>query len=809
MPNARQIGYNPTPVTGETPMPEANVYQDILSLITVGGKAVQGFAEAATQQVEEKNRELKTYLNFAEASQKAQKELGIAKTRAKIEENQNQIQAMGILDNWYEKLRQQEKIGLVSLAFGRDQNELKELLKKNPGIIDPDNLTDYRKIVASQLADMDAAEIFQTVNQSRDKFNNPTATIKSAVDSKLATIPFPDEDSRQAYVSTLLPRVVATNESLMKEGWELKRKEVGSQIRNNAKFDFINQVQNKTLNAEMFDLGVNTTAQQLLQWFPELSETTARETVQAEMFALLSDKDSPIGELDAMDAMDAIFDGQTEAMKSSKSTQAILSVAYGQVLNRFISYQNGNTQIAKTDIANSDDLELLAFSKQLQTDEAKRTFGESGVAILTNATLSRKNALQTSNNAELEKQVDTALQTPTNTANIELRVDEAFENGLINNTQYQTLVKKIRDGETKQKTYHDVWNKRTSQKGSEMLAFGKDHYPAIDLYDTEDRNSGMSIGTRLVNTVRTYGVITDNQIAEVDGLLNSPSIDTQLIGVAAIGELRDNLPTQYFASAVSNLDKLNGKGKVIAKTALLTGINPQYLVQELAGAKSTFVADAQKELNSGTIGTIQDNIADSMSSSWFGSDTPDYVSTQARDVYATLYEYNYSRIASQSGEGAATEGIARGAKEATNTMLGQYLNNIVFAGKRQVVGPTTNASIVRQMEAFAQSAATGLMRRNGISSDFILADASELGGTKIDGVDYYTIPVYNVGGLARVQIGTVLAPVDDLLRKKESDRFQEVMRAGGTRQSVYDLRKSVEDDLYNKYFRINPRFRNR
>jgi hypothetical protein len=229
MPNARQIGYNPTPATPQMPMPESNVAQDILNLVQGGGKVIAGFAEVATNAIQEKNKELSTYLKYAEASDQAQRELGIAKTRQKIDENQSQIQSMNIIDNWYEKLRQQEKIGLVSLAFGRDQKELKELLKKNPGIIDPDNLADYRKLVASQMADMDAAEIFQTVAQSRDKYNNPTSTIKSAVDAKLATIQFPDFESQEAYVSALLPRIVATNESLMKEGWEIKRQEAGKQ----------------------------------------------------------------------------------------------------------------------------------------------------------------------------------------------------------------------------------------------------------------------------------------------------------------------------------------------------------------------------------------------------------------------------------------------------------------------------------------------------------------------------------------------------------------------------------------------------
>lgn len=798
MPNARQVGYSPTPVTTEIPMPEQNVAQDILNLVQGGGKAIAGFAQVAADVIQEKNRELTTYLKYAEASQDAQRELGIAKTRKKIDDNQSQIQTMNIVDDWYEKLRQQEKIGLVSLAYGRSSNELKELLKKNPNIIDPDNLLEYRKLVASQMADMDAAEIFQVVSQSRDKFNNPSATIKQAVDAKLATIQFPDAESQQAYVTTLLPRIVTTNEQLMREGWEIKRKEAGETVINNSRFDFTTNVNSGTITGELFDAGINAVTDQIMSFFPEYNETKARGIALDANLKLLTDRDSPVMPDKAMDAIDKIFTTQPDKMRSSKTTQTVLNTARAEVIMRFQKWQNDNTTIAKEDISNANEMDLLGIVNDLKSQEAEKTYGKSNVTILMNDTQSRKAALQTLNNSQYEKQVDAALETPMGTADIEKQVDAAYKNGAINTSQYQTLVKKISEGEVKNKTYHDVWNKRTNQKASETLAFGKDHFPAIDKYDLQDRNAGMSVGTRLVNTVRNYGVITDNQISEIDGLLNNPSAESQLLGVAAIGELRANIPPQYMNSAVNNLEKLNGKGKVLAKTALLTGINPAYLVNELAGAKPDTYSKGREVLATGKIGTIRNNIGDAMSSVWVFGDTPDHVSMQAADVYNTLYDYNYSRIAGSSGEGADPTSIAKSANEQTKSQLGQYLMNVEFGNKRQVVSTNLSPSLVSQMNVIAEQALVGVMRQTSISSDYLLAEISEMSGTKIDNQDYYSIPVYNIGGLARVQIGTVVVPVDDMVRKTENDYIK--------RSGTYNTYQ-MQSEMYAKYFIPNSKMK--
>jgi hypothetical protein len=447
----------------------------------------------------------------------------------------------------------------------------------------------------------------------------------------------------------------------------------------------------------------------------------------------------------------------------------------------------------------------VAISSELLTDEAVKTYGESNVIALRNDLKSRKSALQSKNGSEYEKRVDMALETPLGTAKLEKSIDEAFKNGVIGLTEHTALKLKISQGQTKNQFYHDVWNKRTNQEGSQSLSFGEQHYDAIDKYDQQDANSNMPLGTRLVGTLRTFGVITDRQVNEINGLLNSPDIEKQTLAVSAMGQLRENIPLQYFKSTMARLEKLNGKANVVARTVMYTGAPPEYVLSELAGADSKSYSIGRTQISTGKLGRTRDNIADSLTSFW-SSDSPDYISPMANEVYNTLYDYEFSRLASLEGEGLNPLTIGAEATSLAKARMKQFVSNTDFGGKRQVISnKLVDQSLIIQMNPFANNAIEGIISSYNISSDFLLADISEINSTIIDDSEYYSIPIYNTTELARVKLGDVVIPVDDMKRKEEKTKLDAAQSGYGN----IETNRKIKLESYNKYFVPTTRFKGR
>lgn len=693
MPNSRDNQYQPvqaTPVQTTTD----RMLSDINNAVYGTAKAISSVGSDVNQMLEDKNKDLKTLLIYKGASEEAKKSLGVTQDKIAIQKIGDDEKTISLIAQNYEKMKQQERIGLISYASGRTPEELKKMLVENPGIADPQNLLDYRHDIARKLAIEDSAQIFQDILSDPNSIDNPNQTITQHVNSAVAGRNFVDSDQKRAYLETLTSTAVNVNEQLMKQAWEKQRVDLGSSITDQFKINLGNMVNSREINKQDINDMIDEYTLDQRKYFPEKSD----KEIRANGFQAIAD---------TLYGTKAIVDPY-KAEKIINSLDAQVGATGPAETREFIAHSKKAIQ---NDINNQEQEVLRNGVNDIQTSESipelnskfqryQSEYNNKKISpFLYNQFIEAKNTqvnniktrLYTNFNDQLKDQnTEEKLNNwwdKVNLLNTPDPKDPTHSTGL-NPAEYALLdaarLKKIDDNIASYQVINryngfDTMStqqrkdKNISVKIPQPVAFGEKHFPEIDKWANVKIANGIPTTEVYRQTAETFGTLTTNQMTDLEKAGNSTDQNKQYEALNIFRSLPDNYRNSLIADK-----KISGRFAALSSTASLTGVNPNILIEDTAGASPGVFSEAikaQENPNANSIKPVNDMILSSYGR-FFGR--PDKIEGSFKNAIVNYYQYAYAKMYTP---GEDPKSLAKTAQEMTQTFIKTNTAVVDFAGE--------------------------------------------------------------------------------------------------------------------------------
>lgn len=363
---------------------EQRLAKDIMALASGATSLANLAVNVTADDINRHTTDLQTLMKFNDASSQAKKELGIAEIKQKQNEVNQSMAAIDTVSQWYNKLAEQERIGLPAMANGRTREELVNLMKANPGIVDPNNLLQYRNDVAKNLAMNDAPVIFD--NMDRDAVNKvfaagtPKDQVQQTIQKSLlghlndmvSSRSFPDEASKTAYLQTLLPIVARTNEQLMAKAWDIQRKDNANSLTSDLKFSFGIDIKNNNASYDNFKSYVDSYATKYKSFIPEATDEEIISNALKSASDVLTGPNKVVNPVQAQSVIDNLI---SQAKKPNEALTSWFNGLRAQNNQEVLAFQDANysqlSSLVKTSPDRSALQQNMANSKSFAQDSNK------------------------------------------------------------------------------------------------------------------------------------------------------------------------------------------------------------------------------------------------------------------------------------------------------------------------------------------------------------------------------------------------------------------------------------------------------
>lgn len=684
MPAARDNPYIAiNPVVKQTA--EDRIASDILGVIKTGAPLLAGALQVTEQTLREKNQDISTYQQFLGASEEAKRKLGIDKIKDTIDDNESKVQSINLIANYYNKLSQQERIGLVSFANGRSKEELAKMLTENPGIVDPQNLIDYKNDIAKSLAIQDAAQIFDNIQVDRNKIDQPGKTITQHVNDFISSRQFSSEEQKRAYLETLLPTVVNTNENLLKQRWEKQRADIGAGLTDYLEVGFSNMANSKTVTKDDINNVLNAYVAEQRKYFPEVPEKALRAQGFSSLSKVLSSDSAIVDPFKAQEMVDSLVKevgdrGPAETREWLTLNKQVLKAKTDGITAKFVNDSKVAIDAAKSPFELKNFVNDLTSAynqgkvKPIAYNELKATIAQKETSF---KNLASKNL----------GEYLTGVETSQGLKDFSSNVDEYYKNGMITQDDYSRLQGKITEKAVAHQYDFQVDDRVNSVKNSQYIAFGDNHYKQIDKYANMRMQTGMSATQTYQWTVDTFGTLTTDQINNLNSLGNSA--DGTGVKNAEALSIVSNLDKSYVSRLVSQKGGLNGKFATLLAAQQLTGIDSNVIVQQVAGATSETYQTAEQLLTTSKTSGLKpfdQMISDSFDTKILGfipnwDSKPTQISQGTSESIKQYYKYSYAQLYTQSSGTADPVAIGKAAQENTENFIKNNMSVVKFAGE--------------------------------------------------------------------------------------------------------------------------------
>lgn len=765
MPNARELQLQPVPEQVVIPR-EDRVANAINELVAGAAGIAKLGADVASNELARKNKDLAEILKFDEAAARVQREYGLDRLKEQISNNAVDAFKIRTVDDWYEVIKSQERIGLFATAQGRKPEEIVQLLK-NHNVVDPENILDYKSELAKQLAMQDAAAIFAKIDQDANSYaSDPQVvqkTITQHVDEMVASRNFGDPVAEQAYRMALLPIVARTNEQKMFESYQLFRKQQEKDVLNDIKLSFGLDINNGAESYDNFKTYGDAAYTKIKKLFPDKTDEEIKADIRAALGEVITKAVDPIKAQRALKTL------ARQAGKADPDTAEWFAVTNAVIRGKVDAEANryvGDMQAQIKSIDNPND--LLAISKKVKGQADNGILSPQNALEILNAVSAQKTALQNKYAADLKDQLGN-IQTGEGLQSFIGKITKFAKEGMISDLDLNSLVTAAQDKGQKIARDIEVEDRINQVKGTELIGFGKDHFDAIDKHVQSRLNAGLSLGQVINWQMDTFGVISDKTIERLNDLAKGgdPDGTKTVAAVTAISQVNP----QYLDKIMGDKSgQLNGKFRTLAYINRVFGYDPAILARNTAGTTADHWTQSIEVLKkAGTpdgkgIKDINRLIIDAYDG-WGPSTLPEVLTPKTKELATELYRYNYATLAAESPS-APPLSIAVAAQDQTEKMLKSGTKVIDFGGKNFVyskMAPISDkdaellspiVSVVRRFAAADQATFEG----QAIDADNLLPDFDSI--SIKDGK--ITVPIYNqatIGGRGRV-IGNIEIPYD-------------------------------------------------
>jgi hypothetical protein len=768
MPNERQIALTPAPVVPTEVPIESRVASDIANVLGgVAGALTTGIG-AIGQQVEQSNQDVQMYMKYVDAANEARTRLGIAKSRQTIDENQMAMQQAETIQTYYNKLKAQERTGLLSSVMGRNREELVRMLSANPASLDPENILDYRNEVAKRLAFQDSAFIFNQIQQDANRIDAPQQTISQHVDNIVATRKFATEEQQRAYLETLLPAVANTNEQLMQQAWTRDRENVAGTLSDELRLEAVTQVNSGNFDSKKFFGVFNDYTERAARLFPEQSRARIEATVMQTLGDTLYGEQSLVDPYAAQRAIDSLRD-DPQVSKNSRYKQFVEAANYN-VTQRVAKFENNLLANANENIKSIQDYgALLGLQTTYDSELKNQNISQNVYDTLTSSIATQKNVLSTATNQSLSQELD-QLRDTRSFREYARRLEAARP--LIGDRNFSLLMSRLETRRNEANPYVEVADRMSpnlSTQATSGMMFGPKHDPAIDDVYRSMITTQIAPDVAYATIYERFGRITPTMIANLNTQAETGSVESLQNAMSIVAALPSNAVDVLVNTNISG-QQLSPKLRALMVNQMANGQVPADLIASVANVPNRVFEQAHDALIKGDGGlagsrAVINSALGSGMLFWASTPNPSRsMNDETRELYALRYAQEYSNATGDDPKAIAARAMTSTKRDLQARYEVMEFGNETLAFRRlSRTGFTTeDARALNELVALGKQQ---IVTERSINAEDLRVDMDRIAivqGGETQTVPTYIIPLINSSTGSLRTVATIEIPQSDV-----------------------------------------------